>query len=146
MPAEKAESWLEKTWCEDGDFVEEALAAKGAFVVSGMTGCALSSAPMPREKGSGRAIRRGIRVAQAVQGKTVPRPQWLPWFWRSCILRWALMSLDKLPGEENIWGMVVGRDGNVLSHPDPSRIASNRPDGAVRVTSWGNPVNWRLGI
>ena len=87
VPAEKAESWLEKTWCEDGGFVEEALAAKGAFVVSGMTGCACRSALAPREKGLWASDSTGeFESRRRSREKTVPRPQWLPWFWRSCIL------------------------------------------------------------
>ena len=93
---------------------------------------------MPREKGLWASDSTGgIRVAQAVGGKDGAPTAVVTLVLAELHLGWALMSLDKLPGEENIWGMVVGRDGNVLSHPDPSRIASNRPDGAVRVTVGG---------
>lgn len=128
-------------WCEGIDFVEEALSSPGEPVVSGLVGCHFEVEQYaPVEGRLGRHFSGGIRVSKAIADADGEVLGVATLVLSQLHLVWALESLRRPGEDDDVWAMMVDRDGWVVAHPDPR--FTRGPDRA------GNPVDgssWEAG-
>jgi signal transduction histidine kinase len=128
-------------WCEGKDFVEAALESPGEPVVAGLVGCHFEVEQYaPAEGRLGRYFSGGIRVSKAVTDEDGQVRGVATLVLSQLHLVWALQSLRRPGEDDDVWAMMVDRDGWVVAHPDPR--FTKGPDRA------GNPVegnSWEGG-
>ena len=134
--------WNENIWCDEGDFVDQALSSPGKVVVSGMLGCPLTERSYsPGEGLLGQRVDGGIRVSAAVVGDDGTVEGVVSLVLAEMHLTWALLSLEEKNRGENLWAMVVDHEGRVISHPNPERILPLGTRGK-KADSWEAGGGW----
>ena len=128
--------WRQRTWCQQEDFVQEALASPDKVLVSGLIGCSINDRSYePGEGLLGKRFDGGVRVSTAVRNKAGEVEGVASLVLAELHLTWALLSLEEKTKGEGLWAMVVNEEGHVISHPDPSRIWS-QDKGKTVAESW----------
>jgi signal transduction histidine kinase len=125
-------------WCEKEDFVEAALARPGEPIVSPLVGCHLLVEQYAPAGGRlGNRFSGGIRVSKALVDSTGKVAGVASLVLSQLHLVWALESLQRGDGGQDLLPLMVDREGWVVAHPDARfTVGLDRVGEVVAGASW----------